>query len=128
MRHLDDMLGQTQILTSGVGDNGLPYLALLSSVPALSPTQEHNAWCCIMDFPWSPRELAGMIQVCHGMRDGALLPKTCLGGGRGRPTLQEQNAPKVRMLLTAREESTASLYSTMGERMIPGGGGCPGRL
>lgn len=64
-----------------------------------------------------------MIQVCHGMRDCALLPKTCLGGGRGRPALQEQNAPKVRLLLTVREESTASLYSTMGERMMPGGGG-----
>lgn len=33
--------------------------------------------------------------------------------------------PKVRMFLTAREESTASLYSTVGEMVMPGRDGCP---
>lgn len=54
------------------------------------------------------------------MRGCVLLPRAHLGGGRGRPLSQEPS-PKVRMLLTAREASTASLYSTMGERMMPGG-------
>lgn len=83
MRHLDDMLGQTQILTSGVGDYGLPYLALLSSVPALSPTQEHNAWVLHNGLSLEP-EGAGWYDSGVSWDEGRCLAAKDLSGRRER--------------------------------------------
>lgn len=107
----------------------MPIFGLAERCPGMSPAEGHNVGNCIMDCPWSLRELAGSSRYDSGVSwsEGlCLAAKGLPGGGETRPPSQEL-PPKVRMpSLPGRSQQPLCIPQWERERTMPGRDGCPG--